>query len=77
MPLRAGRSHRNRRYRAFVLAIDHLAAIPGDVADSVHVDAVGESWWHAHEAEGAVNAFADAGHVTLGPGVEPATKEDF
>jgi hypothetical protein len=60
-----------------VPAIDDLAAFPRDVAESVHVDAIGEVWWHPQDAERAVNALADAGHVILGPGVEPVTEKDF
>jgi hypothetical protein len=76
-PLSASRSHDNRRYRALVPAVDDLAALSHDVADSAHVDAIGEVWWHSQDAERAVNAIADAGHVILGPGVEPVTEEDF
>jgi hypothetical protein len=49
-----------------VPAIDDLAALPRDVAESAHVDAIGEVWWHSQDVERAVNAHADAGHVILG-----------
>jgi 2-phospho-L-lactate transferase/gluconeogenesis factor (CofD/UPF0052 family) len=60
-----------------VPAVDDPAALPRDVAESAHVDAIGEVWWHSQGAERAVTALADAGHVILGPGVEPVTEEDF
>jgi hypothetical protein len=60
-----------------VPAVDDLAALSHDVADSVHVDAIGEVWWHSQDAERAVNALADERHVILAPGVEPVTEEDF
>jgi hypothetical protein len=37
-----------------------------DVAESAHVDANGEDWWHSHDAERAVNGPACRGHVIFG-----------
>ena len=55
-----------RAYRALVPAVDDLAALPRGVAESAQVDANGGVWWHFQDAERAVNAPADAGHVILG-----------
>ncbi|MCW2703295.1 MAG: hypothetical protein JWQ37_1290 [Blastococcus sp.] len=57
-------------------AVDALAALPHDVAESAHVDANGEVWWHSQDAERAVNALADAGHVILGVESNPLPEED-
>ncbi len=58
-------------------AVEDLAALPHEVAESAHVDANGEVWWHSQDAERAVNALADTGHVILGLEWLPVTKEDF
>jgi hypothetical protein len=66
-----------RAYRALVPAVDDLAALPRDVAESAQVDANGGVWWHSQDAERAVNAPADAWHVILGLEALPLPKEDF
>src|SRR4051812_26236185 len=57
---------RHRRYRALVPGADDLASLPDNVAGAAHVDDNGEVWWPSDEAERAVHALANAGHVILG-----------
>ncbi len=46
--------------------VDDLASLPHEVAAAANVDANGEVWWHAQNAERAINALADTGLVVLG-----------
>ena len=67
----------NRRYRAFVPDVDDLAAPLGMCLSPPMSMPLGEVREHPQDVERAVNAIAGAGHVILGPGVEPVTEEDF
>jgi len=47
------------------------------VAESAHVDAIGEVWQHSQDAEHPVNAIADAARVILGPTPQAVAEAGF